>query len=775
MAPSESGGGDSNLVAASIYAVAGADFSVSANDTNLVFSTGVSEAAVERLRLDADGPNIPSGDDYSINGTSVLSATVLGSGVTTASGLVTVSTLNSGAISSGFGNIDIGSSTLSATGTITGPSGTWDAGGIDIATTDTYAIAGTNVIDNATTLTSTMVTSSLTTVGVLNSGSITSGFGNIDIGSSTIGATGTITGPSGTWDAGGMDIASSDSYAINSVDKLTATEVILAEQTDASAPGAGFGRIWVRDDVAPNVLIFTDDADTDNVVNFGGGGGDVTASGSPLNNEVAVFATGTDINSDSTFSWDGSLMSAPAITATGDVTVGNLIATGDTASADPANIGQTAAEGIIITGQGSTSDVTLKNDADVNVLTIPTGTNTVVIHGPAGTGSATAGVLELVTEELTVVANDELGRIDFFAPAETGADALLVAASIKAIAQVAFDATNNDTDLEFYTAVSEAAVLRLTLDADGPNIPSGDDYSIAGSSVLNATTLGGAVVASSLTSVGTMTSLDSSGDISGANFIADGDVAANDPANIGYTAAEGLILTGQGSTNDITVLNDAHASVLHVLTGTTGVVFDGTVNMSAGTVTGPSGTWDTGGIDIATTDTYAIAGTDVFTSATELTSTVVTSALTAVGTVATGTWEATDVGIAHGGTGSSTAAGARTNLGALGSATKGITIADPIVENLGFFHTPVAITVTNILTYRVGGTSVTLNFWHDTTATGTTNQLWASDEVITSTTGEDITSFTDATIPADSYIRLEVSAVSGSVDEWHLTMEYTED
>lgn len=119
---------------------------------------------------------------------------------------------------------NIGAGALTATGTITGPSGTWDAGGIDIATTDTYAIAGTNVIDNATTLTSTMVTSSLTTVGILASGSISANFGNIDNGSSTISSTGTMTGPSGTWDSGGIDIATTDTYAIagtNVIDNAT--------------------------------------------------------------------------------------------------------------------------------------------------------------------------------------------------------------------------------------------------------------------------------------------------------------------------------------------------------------------------------------------------------------------------------------------------------------------------------------------------------------------------------------------------------------------------
>ena len=57
-------------------------------------------------------------------------------------------------------------------------------------------------------------------------------------------------------------------------------------------------------------------------------------------------------------------------------------------------------------------------------------------------------------------------------------------------------------------------------------------------------------------------------------------------------------------------------------------------------------------------------GANAVLSGTTLGSTIVTSSLTAVGTIATGTWEATDVAVAHGGTGASTAAAARTNLGA---------------------------------------------------------------------------------------------------------------
>ena len=56
-----------------------------------------------------------------------------------------------------------------------------------------------------------------------------------------------------------------------------------------------------------------------------------------------------------------------------------------------------------------------------------------------------------------------------------------------------------------------------------------------------------------------------------ATFEPDGDTAAGDNAAIGYTASEGLILTGQGSTDDVTIKNDADATVLQVATGTTNV------------------------------------------------------------------------------------------------------------------------------------------------------------------------------------------------------------
>lgn len=54
--------------------------------------------------------------------------------------------------------------TLGATGTVTGPSGTWAATGMDLATGDDYKINGTSVL-NSTTLGSAVINSSLTSLG----------------------------------------------------------------------------------------------------------------------------------------------------------------------------------------------------------------------------------------------------------------------------------------------------------------------------------------------------------------------------------------------------------------------------------------------------------------------------------------------------------------------------------------------------------------------------------------------------------------------------------
>ena len=92
---------------------------------------------------------------------------------------------------------------------------------------------------------------------------------------------------------------------------------------------------------------------------------------------------------------------------------------------------------------------------------------------------------------------------------------------------------------------------------------------------INGGTIDNAAIGGSTPAAGAFTTLDATGDVTGANFQPDGDTSAGDAAAVGYTAAEGLILTGQGSTNDVTIKNDADADVIEIPTGTQNVIMAG--------------------------------------------------------------------------------------------------------------------------------------------------------------------------------------------------------
>jgi hypothetical protein len=103
--------------------------------------------------------------------------------------------------------------------------------------------------------------------------------------------------------------------------------------------------------------------------------------------------------------------------------------------------------------------------------------------------------------------------------------------------------------------------------------------------------------------------------------------------------------------------------------GSTDIVFQ--QFSGAGQITAGDGLTKTGNtIDVVgTANRITVNANDV-----DIASTYVgQSSITTLGTISTGTWEATDVGVAHGGTGASTAADARQNLGAASTVTASIT------------------------------------------------------------------------------------------------------
>jgi hypothetical protein len=206
------------------------------------------------------------------------------------------------------------------------------------------------------------------------------------------------------------------------------------------------------------------------------------------------------------------------------VSAGTVQATGDTAAGDGAAMGFTSAEGLILTGQGSTNDVTIKNDADADVLEIPTGTTNVTVVGTLTSG----GVLK--TDDTTEATSTTDGSLQTDGGLSVVKDAVL----------------GNDLKLK-----SDSAVLSFGADND-VTLTHAADTSLTCNLMMAATT-----------------------------FEPSGDTAAGDNAAIGFTAAEGLILTGQGSTNDVTIKNDADADVIEIPTGTTNVTIAGGLTVGA--------------------------------------------------------------------------------------------------------------------------------------------------------------------------------------------------
>ena len=98
-------------------------------------------------------------------------------------------------------------------------------------------------------------------------------------------------------------------------------------------------------------------------------------------------------------------------------------------------------------------------------------------------------------------------------------------------------------------------------------------------------------------------------------------------------------------------------------------------------------------------------------------------------------------------------------------------------ENAYFFYTDKAITVQKVA-YALRGSSPSVTFdivYHTDRSSGSPSELFGSNVVGTSTTGTTTTSFSDATIPAGSYVWILTSAVSGTITEIGITLTFKED
>ena len=278
----------------------------------------------------------------------------------------------------------------------------------------------------------------------------------------------------GELDAGSLDVSGdADIDGTLEADAITIGGVTLAE-TIADTVGA-----MVSSNTESGISVTYDDSD--NTLDF-------TVS--------SITAVGA-LDSGSITSGFGTIdTGSSTITTTGDISGGTLNATGDTSAGDNAAIGYTSTEGLILTGQGSSYDLVLKNDTDAIVAHINTGTQKFDVIGSFQVTAAGGAKAYLTTSETTVVADDSLGALEWYAPSEaSGTDSIAKSGAIECTAENTFTDTANPTQMLFKLGVSEAATTKMTLSSAG-NLTVTGDLTITGDDLfMNTNTSGHMLVA----------------------------------------------------------------------------------------------------------------------------------------------------------------------------------------------------------------------------------------------------------------------------------------
>ena len=190
---------------------------------------------------------------------------------------------------------------------------------------------------------------------------------------------------------------------------------------------------------------------------------------------------------------------------------------------------------------------------------------------------------------------------------------------------VTTDVTGGSEDFDFAiklmangNPVAEAARVR----SNGRlSLRLGGYYEINGTKVLDNDSLGGNILASSLTSLGTIASL----------------VATT--ADINGGTIDGVTFAGGGITGAAITGGSINNTPIGAATRSTGRF---TTIDASGTITGPSGQWNSGGMDLSGADRYEIGGTSVLSSST-LGAGILASSLTSVGTITSGVWLGSDI------------------------------------------------------------------------------------------------------------------------------------
>ena len=244
----------------------------------------------------------------------------------------------------------------------------------------------------------------------------------------------------------------------------------------------------------------------------------------------------------------------------------------------------------VILTQGSGANITVENGKSAVVYMDGAGSGAAVIDALSNLQLATLTASGDVTSSGTFNALGDTAASDKAAMGYTSAEGLILTGQ---------GSTNdvtikNDADADVITIATGGTnvdivgdVTAATVQADG-DTSAGDNAAmgytaaegliLTGQGSTNDVTIKNDADADVITIATGATNVDIVGDVTAATVNADGDTSAGDNAAMGYTAAEGLILTGQGSTNDVTIKNDADADVITIATGATNVAVAGQIN-----------------------------------------------------------------------------------------------------------------------------------------------------------------------------------------------------
>ena len=288
-------------------------------------------------------------------------------------------------------------------------------------------------------------------------------------------------------------------------------------------------------------------------------------------------------------------LDAATLDISGDVDIDGTLET-DALSIASTAVTATAAELNILDGVTSTA-------AELNILDGVTATTAELNYSDTGAAVGTVVASKVVTADankdvasfrnITLTGELDAGSLDVSGDADIDgtleADAMtLNGTAITATATLDTGISNNNVP-KFTSGVADDDFLRVAGTAiegrSAAEVLSDIGASaVAGSSSIVTT---GALNAGSITSgFGAIdngsSAITTTGVITGGTLEATTDTAAGDNAAIGYTSAEGLILTGQGSTSDITLKNDADATVFTVPTGTDDILFPDSAEIQMG-------------------------------------------------------------------------------------------------------------------------------------------------------------------------------------------------